>query len=183
MAGLTPIWTRWDCRHQHRVSVVLQTRPHNTLPASVRCTVVKETWWCWTLQLATGCTACSVTSKTNPSIKRKKKKNHTPLWFIKYGCLWWLRGRVLHQSRYSYSCHLHWWDRFIMQEGRAPVKIDWSQWTICDELRERECYVVNEHVWGCICGHSKHGSEDIASTHDYAHCIFLSSHQLCTGGG
>ena len=36
--------------------------------------VVKETWWCWTLQLATGCTTCSVTSKNNPSIKRKKKK-------------------------------------------------------------------------------------------------------------
>ena len=74
MTGLTPAWTRWDCRHQHRVSVALQTRPHNTLSASVRCTVVKETWWCWTLQHATGCTACSVTSKNNPSIKRKKKK-------------------------------------------------------------------------------------------------------------
>ena len=59
----TPIWTRWDCRHQHRVSVVLQTRPHNTLPASVRCTVVRETWRCWTLQHETGCTTCSVMSK------------------------------------------------------------------------------------------------------------------------
>ena len=77
MAGLTPIWTRWDCRHQHRVSVALQTRPHNTLPASVRCTVVKETWWCWTLQLATGCTTCSVTSKNNLSIKCKKKVGDT----------------------------------------------------------------------------------------------------------
>ena len=39
--------------------------------------------------------------------------------------------------------------------------------TICDELRERECYVVNEYVLGCICGHSKYDSGDIASTHDY----------------
>ena len=49
-----------------------QTAQH--IAASVRCTVVKETWWCWTLQLATGCTTCNVTSKNNPSIKRKKKK-------------------------------------------------------------------------------------------------------------
>ena len=54
--------------------VAIQTRPHNTSAASVRCTVVKETWWCWTLQQATGSTTCSVTSKNNLSIKRKKKK-------------------------------------------------------------------------------------------------------------
>ena len=54
------------------MSVVQQTRPHNTLPASVRCTLVKATWWCWTLQHATGCTTCSVTSKNNHSIKRNK---------------------------------------------------------------------------------------------------------------
>ena len=31
--------------------------------------------------------------------------------------------------------------------------------------------MVNEHVWGCICGHSKYyGIGDIVSTHDYAHC-------------
>ena len=62
------------------------------------------------------------------------------------------------------------------QETLIPMAIG-------DELRERECYVVNEHVWGCICGHSKYGSGDIASTHDYALCISLSSHLLCTGGG
>ena len=64
------------------MSVALQTRPHNTLPASVRCTVVKETGWCWTLQLATGCTTCSVTSKNNPSIKRKKKEESSYCYFI-----------------------------------------------------------------------------------------------------
>ena len=44
--------------------------------------------------------------------------------------------------------------------------------------------MVNERVWGCICGHSKYyGTGDITSTYDYAHCISLSSHLLCTGGG
>ena len=43
--------------------------------------------------------------------------------------------------------------------------------------------MVNEHVWGCICGHSKYGRGEIASTHDYAHCISLSSHLLCTDEG
>ena len=30
--------------------------------------------------------------------------------------------------------------------------------------------MVNELVWGCICGHSKYGSVGIASTHAYSHC-------------
>ena len=60
--------------YQHRVSVALQTRPHNTSPANVHCTVVTETWWCWTLQHATGCTTCSVSYRLNSSIKRKKRR-------------------------------------------------------------------------------------------------------------
>ena len=41
------------------MSAALQTRPHNTSPANVRYTVVTETWWCWTLQHATGFATCS----------------------------------------------------------------------------------------------------------------------------
>ena len=41
---------------------------------------------------------------------------------------------------------------------------------ICDELRERECHVVNEQVWRCMFGNSKDGSGDI-STHDSAQWI------------
>ena len=41
---------------------------------------------------------------------------------------------------------------------------------ISDELRERECRVVNEQFWRCIFGNSKDGSGDI-STHDCAHWI------------
>ena len=44
---------------------------------------------------------------------------------------------------------------------------------ICNELRKKHCHVVNEHVWLCICGHSKYGSVDKSSTHDYAHWISL----------
>ena len=35
---------------------------------------VKETWWCWTLQHATGCTTCSVMSKNNPSFNQTQEE-------------------------------------------------------------------------------------------------------------
>ena len=38
---------------------------------------------------------------------------------------------------------------------------------ISDELRERECHVVNEQVWSCVFGNSKDGCGDI-STRDCA---------------
>ena len=61
------------CRSRlwHRVSAVLQTRPHNTWPAIVLYTVATIIWlkqeFCrWLLQHATGFTTCSVTHKNNP---------------------------------------------------------------------------------------------------------------------
>ena len=35
-------------------------------------------------------------------------------------------------------------------------------------------FVVNEHVWGCICGHCKYGSGVISSAHHYGNWSSLS---------
>ena len=111
--------------------------------------------------------------------------HHPPLWFIKYGCLWWLWGRVTHQRR-GHDIHT------VVSFTEETYLLCTREMLLSIETDPNERYVTNRYwekenvTWLTnMSGHAYVNIVNMAveTSLQHAHCISLSSHLLCTGGG
>ena len=105
MAGSSTTRTRWECRHQHRLSAALQARPLTTWPTSVLYTYTAGTRSCCTLQHATGFTTCSLTCIT---ILNQTQDEESLQQRIAYPPQTIARQCIHHRGRYSTTDASYW---------------------------------------------------------------------------